>query len=219
MIKMNVRDLNITRSILSALALTVLNLFVLHSANASPIYVFKEADGSIRFTNKTPPPGVNARVFTATRPNFSYYRTGLSRSVRNNRLFSSLYSDIIQSAADENRLDPHLIRAVIHVESAFNSSAISRKGARGLMQLMPGTARDLGVRNPFQPHENIRGGARHLARLVVKYGGNLKLALAAYNAGEEAVQRYRGVPPYSETQQYVRKVLELKERYSSSTYG
>ncbi|HJU26104.1 MAG TPA: lytic transglycosylase domain-containing protein, partial [Rhodanobacteraceae bacterium] len=97
--------------------------------------------------------------------------------------------------------------------SGFNPRALSYKGAQGLMQLMPGTASDLGVTNPFDVGQNIRGGAQYLASLLRDFGGNVSLAAAAYNAGEAAVRKYNGVPPYDETQVYVKRVALLRERY------
>ncbi len=119
----------------------------------------------------------------------------------------SLYDGLISEAALAHSLDPKLVKSVMLIESAFNPTAVSRKGARGLMQLMPGTAVRYGVRNPFDPAESIFGGARHLSYLLLLYGGDLAKSLAAYNAGEAAVERYGGVPPYGETQLYVRKGL------------
>lgn len=196
-------------------------LAFIEQVSAGPIYVFKQADGSIKFTSRKPEEGSNFQVFTAKKSNFSTYKVthGGRASKRDFKLFKNTYNEIIKKAATDNNIDPHLLKAVIHIESAFNCQAISPAGARGLMQLMPGTARDLGVRNAFRPEDNIAGGARHLARLVVKYNQNLRLALAAYNAGEETVQRYNGVPPYTETQNYVKRVLEMKERYRRSLYG
>lgn len=188
-------------------------------AAAAPIYVYREADGSTRFTSKKPPEGTKYKIFTGAKTSFSVYRARSSATRRSYKLFKNAYSDIISKAAEQYSLDPHLLKAIIHVESAFNHKAVSPKGARGLMQLMPATAKDLGVKNAFVPDENIHGGARHLSRLIVKYNGNLRFALAAYNAGEEPVQRYNGVPPYAETQNYVRRVLELQKRYKQSVYG
>jgi hypothetical protein len=119
----------------------------------------------------------------------------------------SLYDVVIADAARSNAIDPKLVKSVVLIESAFNPAAVSRKGARGLMQLMPDTAVRYGVRNTFDPVENISGGARHLAYLIGLYNGDLTRALAAYNAGEAAVARYGGVPPYDETRLYVRKGL------------
>src|SRR5437899_8042013 len=117
------------------------------------------------------------------------------------------YRDLIRAAATRHALAPDLIESVILVESNFEARAVSRKGARGLMQLMPATAARLGVRNVFDVRQNVEGGVRHLRYLVDLYGGNLALALAAYNAGVDAVGRYGGIPPYAETRAYVQRVL------------
>jgi len=117
-------------------------------------------------------------------------------------------ASIVMAAARHN-VDPNLVRAVVKVESNFNSNAVSRKGALGLMQLMPQTARQLKVKNPFDPDQNVDAGVRHLKDLLQSYGGDVKLTLAAYNAGEGAVARSRGVPHYAETQDYVRKITNL----------
>jgi soluble lytic murein transglycosylase-like protein len=129
----------------------------------------------------------------------------------------SLYDGMIADAAHRNSLDPKLVKSVVLIESAFNPAAVSRKGARGLMQLMPETAVRYGVRDMFDPIENLAGGARHLAYLLGLYGGDLSRALAAYNAGEAAVARYGGVPPYDETRLYVNKGLAAY--YGKSSLG
>jgi len=110
--------------------------------------------------------------------------------------------------ARRHGIDPALVLAVVSVESGFRSDAVSPKGAQGLMQLMPGTARDLGVSDPLDPAANLDGGTRYLNALIQQYKGDLKRALAAYNAGAGAVKRHKGVPPYRETREYVQKVLE-----------
>lgn len=115
---------------------------------------------------------------------------------------------IVMAAARHN-VDPNLVRAVVKVESNFNSNAVSRKGAMGLMQLMPATARQLNVRNPFDPEQNVDAGVRHLKQLLENYGGDVKLTLAAYNAGSGAVARSAGIPRYAETQNYVRRITNL----------
>jgi soluble lytic murein transglycosylase-like protein len=111
-------------------------------------------------------------------------------------------------AARRHGVDPDLVLAVISVESAFRKDAVSPKGAQGLMQLMPGTARELGVKDAFDPAQNLDAGTRYLNELIRKFKGDLKLAIAAYNAGPNAVKRHRGVPPYRETRKHVEKVLE-----------
>ena len=129
----------------------------------------------------------------------------------------SLYDGVIAEAARSNAIDPKLVKSVMLIESAFNPAAVSRKGARGLMQLMPDTALHYGVQNSFDPSQNIAGGARHLSYLLGLYNGDLVRALAAYNAGEGAVARYGGVPPYSETRLYVSKGLAAY--YGKSSLG
>lgn len=122
------------------------------------------------------------------------------------------YDSLIVRAAREHRLEPALVKAVIAAESNFSPIAVSRAGAQGLMQLMPKTATQLGVEDPFHERQNIVGGSRYLREMLDRYG-DLQRALAAYNAGPEAVDRYRGVPPYKETQAYVKRVLNYYHGY------
>ena len=117
------------------------------------------------------------------------------------------FSGAIDQAAKRNELDPSLLRAVVGQESGFSPRAISSAGAMGLMQLMPATAREMGVQNPLDPVQNLEGGARYLRGLIDRYHGRLDFALAAYNAGPGAVDRYGGVPPYAETKTYVKSIL------------
>ncbi len=117
-------------------------------------------------------------------------------------------SAIISSASSRSRIDADFIASVIRAESANNPRAVSRKGAQGLMQLMPQTATDLGVKNSFDPAENVDGGVRYLRELLVKYNGDAAKALAAYNAGPRRVQQYNGVPPYRETHSYVARIIK-----------
>lgn len=130
---------------------------------------------------------------------------------------ASAYDDLIAAAARDNAVDPNLVKSVMLIESGFNPAAISRKGARGLMQLTPAVAADHGVVDVHDPKQNITAGTRQLSRLMSYYGGDLVKSLAAYNAGEGAVDRYDGVPPYVETQLYVRKTLAAY--YGKSSLG
>ncbi|MFS8137601.1 MAG: lytic transglycosylase domain-containing protein [Thermomonas sp.] len=132
------------------------------------------------------------------------------------RLNTAAYQAEITAAAHEHGVDEAIVRAIIHAESAFNPNALSRVGAQGLMQLMPATARRFGVSDSFNAAQNISGGVRYLAWLLKRFNGNLSLVAAGYNAGEGAVDKYNGVPPYSETQRYVQRVGLLAERYRGS---
>ena len=116
---------------------------------------------------------------------------------------------LVQAISREHGVDPKLVDALVQVESAYDPNAVSRRGAMGLMQLMPATAERLKVDDPFDPEKNIRGGVKEFSRLIDQYSGNLQFALAAYNAGEGAVSRYRGVPPYTETRNYISRILTI----------
>jgi hypothetical protein len=128
-------------------------------------------------------------------------------------LNTASYATEVNRIAIKYDIDPALVRAVIHAESAFNAKALSNKGAQGLMQLMPGTAKDLGVGNAFDANQNIEGGVKYLAGLLKQFEGDIKLATAAYNAGPNAVKKYNGIPPYAETKVYVERVGILHQRY------
>ena len=125
------------------------------------------------------------------------------------------YNTVIWKAAERYQVDYALVKAVIKTESNFNPQAVSRAGAKGLMQLMPGTADALGVDNTFHAEDNIQGGVRHLRYLLDRFQGDLPLTLAAYNSGEKVVFRYNGIPPYKETRTYIRRVLRHFQNYSS----
>ena len=166
------------------------------------IYTWRDASGHLVLSN-APRGDRTARTATYVPPDAAFVRPG-ARPPR--AIASSRYDDLIREHANLHGLSPDLVRAVIQAESNFNPYAISPKGAMGLMQLMPATARELGVANPFHPEDNIRGGVSYLAGLLARYDHNVELALAAYNAGPGSVERYGAVPPYRETKNYVKKI-------------
>ena len=180
------------------------------------VYSFVDADGVRNYTSVRPA-GVSAASLRTI--HYSYiekcYACGVMPGLnfRTLRLNTVAYQDEIRAAAREHGVDESIVRAIIHAESAFNPRALSRVGAQGLMQLMPATASRFGVSNAFDATQNIRGGVQYLAWLLKRFNGNLTLAAAGYNAGEGAVDRHGGVPPYNETQRYVQRVGQLAERY------
>jgi soluble lytic murein transglycosylase-like protein len=187
---------------LRAFAVVFTAFAVLAPPADAQIYAWRDASGTLVLSDRKLHPGAatyeipDAPTVRSTRPVMS-----ITRSVRER------YEPLIREHSSRHSLRPDLVRAVIQVESGFNPRARSRKGAMGLMQLMPSTARELGVYDPYDPAENIRGGTTYLRRLLDRYEGNEELALAAYNAGSTAVDRYgRVVPPYRETREYVKKV-------------
>ena len=130
---------------------------------------------------------------------------------------TTYYDPHIQSISREYGLDHHLVKALIRAESRFDHEALSSRGAIGLMQLMPATAKDMGVKNPYDPRENIEGGVRYLKYLLKRFNNDVTLALAAYNAGPETVKRYGCVPPFNETKEYLKKVLDFYSQYKQET--
>jgi soluble lytic murein transglycosylase-like protein len=177
---------------------------------------------SVKENRWKPVPSANAAAMKAARSaaaeitqyfgRESYQSANAKIESANYRGTHSSVQDIdaaIDMAAARHNVDPNLVRAVVKVESNFNPNAVSRKGAMGLMQLMPSTARSLKVRNPFDPEQNVDAGVRHLKQLLESYGGDVKLTLAAYNAGSGAVARSAGVPHFAETQNYVRRITNL----------
>jgi soluble lytic murein transglycosylase-like protein len=175
------------------------------------MFVCNDGRGGMQFTNA--PTGQDCRPFA---PEVKYVRSPRSGyAFPRKKLSPSAYDRYIVRVGNMYNVDPYLIKAVIRTESAFNHRAVSRKGAQGLMQLMPGTAEDLQVDNPFNPSENIDGGVRYLRSLLDTFDGNLVLSLAAYNAGPGLVKRTGGVPQIPETLDYVRKVLANYRMYKT----
>lgn len=177
----------------------------------STYYKYRKDNGVLSFTDEKPS-GVEYEVVR-----FDCYACQVNSTVNweTTPLFLEPYRNLVNRFADAHGVDPALVRAIIHAESAFNPAALSRVGAQGLMQLMPGTAGELGVTNPLDAEQNISGGVRYLAKLLKLYDGNTRLATAAYNAGPGAVGEYSGVPPYAETQAYVKRVAILHRRYQT----
>jgi soluble lytic murein transglycosylase len=177
-------------------------------ASGAAIYSFVDERGVMTFTN-IPPPDQRCQVVTLRDPERVLlepaHASGVPRSVR--------YDGLIGQAARRHQVQPALVKAVIAAESNFDPRAVSRKGARGLMQLMPETAADLGVEDPLLPEENLSGGVRYLRKMIDRYRGEMRLALAAYNAGPAAVDRYGGIPPYAETRDYVQRVMAYYQLY------
>ena len=165
------------------------------------VFVYKDQNGVLTFTNA---------------PSHGGYRRLLRDDSRRGaaaRPLNASYDYLIVTASGRHRIDADLIRAVIKTESDFNPTARSHKGAMGLMQLMPDTARLHNVVDAYNPVENVEGGVRHLRMLLDRYQGNLELSLAAYNAGSGAVEKHRGIPPFAETREYVRRVLGFYDSY------
>lgn len=176
------------------------------------VYKIVKVDGITEYTNVRPHRGAYKVLFTYIS---TCYACNVDSTIDwgNTPLNLTAYHDEIDDAARQYAIDPALLRAVIHAESAFNPNALSDKGAQGLMQLMPGTASDLGVANPFDAGQNIRGGAHYLSSLLKQFGGDERRATAAYNAGPKNVQKYGDVPPFDETRVYVQRVATLHQRY------
>jgi len=196
----------------------ILSLFAFLASSAAiaqaDIYQFVDDSGVVHFTNV--PAGrvkKNAKVHAEARATYSSAATSQPASPVKGKQRSddipASYVTIINSACERYGVDPSLVHAVVKVESDFNPFALSRKGAMGLMQLMPQTASTMKVRNSFSPHENIEGGVKYLRYLIDRYEGNLSLALAAYNSGETAVKKWGTIPPYKETQDYVKKIMHI----------
>ena len=200
------------KTLVTLLCLLTVGLAQPVAAKSENIYKYVDKTGITVYTNIRPN-GVNAKVIgTYSCPackvnsNINWGVTGLNLTA---------YRDEIATAARLNEVDESMVRAIIHAESAFHPEALSPVGAQGLMQLMPGTAGMYGVTNSFDPGQNIAAGVKHLAMLLEMFDGDFELAAAGYNAGENAVLRNGGIPPYAETQVYVQRVGVLQRRYAT----
>ncbi len=193
-------------------------------SSAGEIYSFVDNNGVIHFSNAPDDPRYSAssqvRGHGHTWARKSKHHKTYGRSVKSAhraRLVTSPeIAELVSEAADRHGVDPALVKAIIEVESGGRPNARSPKGAVGLMQLMPETAKNMGVRDRTDCHQNIYGGTGYFSSLLEKYNGDIVLALAAYNAGPASVEKYNGIPPYLETVRYVRKVLEAWNRYRSA---
>jgi soluble lytic murein transglycosylase-like protein len=195
------------------LLLTIL-LFALAPSAEADIYTYTDASGIVHFSNV--PVNKNDKIVVAAQRDGN--RSELPRGqVQVSQAGKSLFTPLVEEAARTYQVNAALLHAVISAESGYNPSAVSNKGAVGLMQLMPETARRYGVANSLDPEQNIRGGTKYLRYLLQLFDNNLELAVAAYNAGENAVIRYGySIPPYRETLAYVPKVLKLQKKYLSA---
>jgi soluble lytic murein transglycosylase-like protein len=198
--------------ILQGLAAGALVIFAV--AAEAQVYKWVDEDGIVTYSNIAPPTDYTFDVLRFP----CYASDPKCRSVSWEKVPLNVRSfrDEISAAAASNAIEESLIRAIIHAESAYQPDAQSPKGAQGLMQLMPATQSEVEVVDPFDPAENIRGGTLYLSRLLEEFRGDVELAAAAYNAGPAAVYRYGGIPPFDETQEYVRRVKILQRRYDQA---
>ncbi len=199
---------------LALTGLYLLGSLVSQNALAEKTYVYKEVDGTVWYTNVKPDAQDTGRfklVSVRGRATPSAGCNGLSAEKMLSRELR--FDSSIRKYAHEYRVDEKLVKAVVKNESCFDQKAVSPAGAEGLMQLMPPTAKSLGVTDSFDAEQNLRGGIQYLSELISLYDNNLVLALAAYNAGPGTVKKYNGVPPYPETQRYIEKVMKSYKLY------
>jgi len=193
------------RRVLIALVLVA----VLPTAAQAQIYVWRDADGNLVLSDKQKSP--SAQTFAVRVPNSAPAATTEFRTTKPLSRRAVVFDAMIEQNAAVHGVSPHLVRAVIQQESGFNPRAVSHKGAMGLMQLMPVTATEQGVSDPYDPAQNIRAGVAYLKGLLVKFKDDIQLALAAYNAGPTAVAKYGAIPPYRETRNYVSRITKSIE--------
>jgi len=193
------------------LILSIVAVFVCLPAHAADIYRYEDSEGIVHFTDA---PTDNRFVIfmrdikkdKLLRTKFKYF----------NGMNAAEYEPMIKACAEKYGVNINLVKAVIHAESGYNPNAVSNKGASGLMQLMPGTAKSLNVNNSFNPKDNVEGGVKYLRFLLDTFRGDIQLALAAYNAGMGNVAKYGGIPPFPETRTYIDRVLAYMQSYQTS---
>lgn len=174
-------------------------------------YVYQEKDGTRWITDRTMDPARFIFIQKYGRTTATHSCKGVTPAILEER--AQRYMPVVIAYSENNNVDAHLIKAMITVESCFDAQAVSRAGARGLMQLMPGTARQYHVLDRFDPNDNLRGGIRHFRDLLDRFDNNLSYSLAAYNAGIHNVEKHGGIPPFRETRDYVQRVFKYYERY------
>lgn len=196
----------------SCLTLCLSVLFAVSSRSAmAELYVYEENDGTNWITDRKMPRDRYTYLKTIGRPTAVVSCRNMTPSKMERR--ASSYTDTIKIYSSAYKVDPDMVKAIIAVESCFDKRAVSKVGAQGLMQLMPATARELRVWNSFDAVENIRGGTQYFSQMLKRFNQDTELALAAYNAGPSAVEKYGGIPPYRETKGYVQKVLDRYQGY------
>ena len=203
------------KNLFKSLILTSLILFALPIQLLAEFYVYKEKDGTSWITDRKMPNERYTLMATIGRPTAVVSCKNMTQLKLEKR--ASTYLSTIDAYAKAYEVDPILVKAIIAVESCFDRRAVSAVGAQGLMQLMPATAKLMGVPNSFNAVDNIRGGTLYFRKMLTRFNNNIELALAAYNAGPLAVEKYGGIPPYSETKNYVKKVLKHYNRYVAAS--
>lgn len=182
----------------------VSSCFLLRGTCSADFYRFTDKDGVVHITNVPSSSKYRWMMRESDRPRIRY------------RGSKKIFDRMIDSASQKYGVDPELVRAIVKAESDYDADAVSKKGARGLMQLMPETSRAMGVKDVHDPKDNVEGGIKYLSKLLKMFDWQVPLAVAAYNAGENAVLKYGAVPPYAETQTYVERVLRYYETYRGS---
>jgi len=197
---------------------TILSILFVLSILSLPEALSSQQSAALMLMDKSIPPAIlpvpsQSAPPVSSHKNLSQFKNTLSVYLSTPH---QPYSTIIKTAAARHKIDPALVKAVIMAESRYNHLAVSKKGAGGLMQLMPNTAKSLGVQDIFDPEDNITGGVRYLKKLLNRFDGDTKLALAAYNAGSRYVRHYGGIPPFRQTRTFIKNVLKYQQMYKTN---